>query len=90
LTGLSKISAPISLLGGRRGGETVKDYITTYPRPQSKSTRYGKINIKYVTHFPLGTILFIIYRLEGSSTLHAASISYMQYSVEGLEPTIFN
>lgn len=32
LTRLSMSGAPISLLGGRSGGETVKDYIATYCR----------------------------------------------------------
>lgn len=35
-------------------------------------------------------IFFIIARLVGSSTLHVASRSYMQYWMEGLEKTVFN
>jgi len=41
--------APISPLGGRSGGETVKDYITTYYRPRAQPTNDGNISIKYVT-----------------------------------------
>lgn len=90
LISLSRRGAPISLVGGRRGGEMVKYYITTYYRPRSKPTRDGKIKIKDVTHFPLRTILFIVSTLPGISTLHAASRSYMQYDMECLEPTTFN
>lgn len=87
---LSIRGAPISLLGGRRSGEMVKDYIATYCRARTKPTRDGKSSIKNVTHFPLRTILFIISILTGSSTLHVAIISYMKYGGEFLQPTIFN
>lgn len=87
---LSRRGAPISLLGGRHGGEKVKDYIATYYRPRADPTRDGKINIKYVTQLPLRIILFSIMRLVGTSTLHVASRLYMHYGVECLEPTIFN
>lgn len=82
--------APISLLGGRNGVAKVKDYITTYCRPQSHPTKDRKINIKYVTKLPLRMILFIIARLTGRSTLHVARKSYMEYGLEYLELTLFN
>jgi len=78
---LSKLGTPISLLGGRCGGEMVKYYIAAYCRPHALPTRDGKINIKDVTQLPLRTILFIFARLAGNSTLHVASISYMQYGI---------
>lgn len=87
---LSKRGAPVSLLGGRNGGETVKDYITTYCKPRTLYTRDGKRSIKDVTQLPLRTIFFIITRLVGNSTLHVARKSYMQYGIECLELTIFN
>lgn len=68
----------------------VKYYITTYWRPQSKPTIDVNIIVRYVTHFPLRTILFIISRLVGNSTLHVASRSYMQYGVECSDPIDFN
>lgn len=80
----------MSLIGGRSGGEAMKYYIATSCRPQAQPTTDGKINIKDVTKSPLRTILFMITRLAGSSTLHVACRSYMQYGVECLEPTIFN
>ena len=67
LIGLSKRGAPVSLLGGRRGGEMVNDYIATYCRPAALPTRDGKINIKDVTQLPMRMILFIIARFEGDS-----------------------
>lgn len=90
LTGLSKRGAPVSLLGGRSGGEIVKDYIATYCRPRALPTRDGKINRNDVTQLPLRMILFIIAILVGSSALHVVRKSYMQYGIECLEPTIFN
>lgn len=68
----------------------MKDYIATYCIAQALPTRNGKISIKDVTQLPLRTILFIIARLVGSSTLHVARKSYMQYGIECLESIVFN
>lgn len=39
---------------------------------------------------PLRTIIFTIVKVAGSVTLHLVNISYMQYALECLEPTVFN
>ena len=49
LTCLSMRGVTISLLGGRRVGEIMKDYISTYCRPQVQLTRDCNIIIRYVT-----------------------------------------
>ena len=90
LTGLSRRGLPISLSGSALGGETVRDYVLQYCYPGAELRKYGKINIRDVSNFPLRTILFMITKLVGTVTLHVANRSYMQYVLECMEPTIFN
>lgn len=90
LTHLSMRGAPISFLGGRRGRGTFKDEISIHYIPQAHPTRDGKINIKHATQFSLRILIFIISRFVGSCTLHVANISYINYVLECIEPTILN
>ena len=90
LTGFSRRGLPISLLGFSLGGEKVRDYILQYCYPGAKTSKDGKIIIHDVCDFPLRTILFTIVKIAGTATLHVANISYMQYALECMEPTIFN
>ena len=90
LTGLSRHGAPLSLSGSAHGGESVRDYIRRYCREGSQSSTDGKINIRDVTDRPMRTILFTFARLASSVALHLANRSYMQYSIECLEPKVFN
>jgi len=80
----------VSLSSLRRGGEIVKDYISTHCRPRSQPTKDGKFYIKDVVHLSLRTILFIITRLAISTTLHLANRSQMKYDLECIELTVFN
>ena len=90
LTGLSRRGLPISLSGSALGGETVRDYILQYFYPGAEPSKDRKIKICGIRDFPLRTILFTIKKLAGTTTLHVANKSYMQYALECLEPTIFN
>ena len=90
LTGLSRWGAPISLSGSARGGESVRDYIYQVCSDGSQPSRDGKINIQDITNRPLRTILFTFSRLVGNAALHLANRSYIQYSLECLEPKVFN
>ena len=67
----------------------MRDYVIQYFYPWSEPRKDGKINIRDVMDFPLRTILFTIAKLGGTVTLHVANRSYMQYSLECLEPTVF-
>lgn len=90
LTGLSRRGAPISLIGLAHGGRPVKYYVQQFCRPGSQPSKDWKILIKDVSDLPLRTILFTISKLVGSSVLHLATKSYMQYALECLQPKIFN
>ena len=90
LTGLSRHGAPLSLSGSAHGGESMREYIRRHCREGSQPSTDGKINIQDVTDWPLRTILFTFARLAGSSALHIANRSYMQYALECLEPKVFN
>ena len=90
LSGLSRWGAPVSLSGPSPGGESVKDYVRRYCREGSQPGKDGKILIRDVTSRSLRTILFTIGRMAGSASVHAANRSYKQYTLECLEPKIFN
>jgi len=90
LTGLLRHGAPLSLSGSAHGGESVREYILWRCREGSQPSEDNKINIRDVTDQPLWTILFTFARLAGSSALHIANRSYMQYALEFLEPKVFN
>jgi len=90
LMGLSRRDGPLSLSGSACGGESVRDYICKLCRDGSQPSRDGKINIRDVTDWPLGTILFTFARLAGSATLHLANRSYLQYALVCLELKVFN
>lgn len=66
----------------------VKYLIATYCRARVVPTTDEKININDVTLL-LIMIMFTIIIFTGSSTLHVASRSYMEYGVEFIAPTIF-
>lgn len=90
LTGLSRRGVLILLSCSRRGGDTVMDSIAILYRPRSQATKYGKIKIKDVVCFPLRTIIFTISRLASCATLHLVNRSKMKYTLECIEPTMFN
>jgi len=90
LIGLSRLGSPISLSSSRRGGELVKDYISAHYRSRLQPTKDGKIEIKYVVHLALKTILFILSRFANSDTLHLANRSHTQYAPKCMELIIFN
>ena len=90
LIGLLRRGLPISLSGSIVGGETVRDYVLQHCYPRAEPNKDGKIKIQDVRDFPLRTILFTITKLFGTITLHVVNISYMQYALDYLEPTVFN
>ena len=90
LTNLLRHGAPLSLSSFTRGGDSARDYIRRYCREGSQPSRDSKINIRDVTDRSLRTILFTFARLAGSAALHVANRSYMQYTLEWLEPKVFN
>lgn len=90
LTGLFRRGARISLSGFSHGGESVRDYIRLFCWPGTYPSKDGKINIRDVSELPLRTILFTAAKLAGSVTLCLANRSYMQYTLECLEPKVFN
>jgi len=90
LTSLSRQGAPISLSSSACGGESVRDYVHRYCRDGSQSSKDSKIIIQDVTDKSLRTILFAFGRMAGGAALHVANRSYMQYTLECLEPKVFN
>ena len=90
LIGLSRRGAPISLSCSARGGESVRDYVCRYCREGSQPSKDGKIIIRDVTTKSLRTILFTFGRMVGGAALHVAKRSYMQHTLECLEPKVFN
>ena len=90
LIGLLRRGLPISLSGSSLRGEMVTDYILQYFYPRIEPKKDGKINICDIHDFHLKTILFMVARFSSTVTLNVANISYMQYALECMEPTIFN
>ena len=68
----------------------MRDYVHRYCREESQPSKDNKIIVRDVTSRPLRTILFVIGRMVGSASVHAANRSYMQYALECLEPKVFN
>jgi hypothetical protein len=89
LTGLSRRGSHVSLSGNCRGGMKMSEYCRTYCVLDAERQR-GKVAIWGVTDITLRTILFTIPRMAGSAAPHMALQSYFQYSLECLEPRVFN
>jgi hypothetical protein len=71
LTGLSRRGSYVSLTGNHRGGMKMSEYCREYCVPEAERQR-GKVAIWGVTDITFRTILFTIYRMEGSASPHMA------------------
>jgi hypothetical protein len=89
LIGLSQCENPIVLKGGKGSdSSSIVDYISTHYHPQSYKSS-NQLQIKDVQQFPLCTILFMIIQVVISTTIDLAYRDHVQYSLECLNPTMY-
>jgi hypothetical protein len=89
LMGISKMGEPILLSGHKSTPQPTKAYVTQYCVSGSHLVG-GRIVIKYVMDVSLRSILFSMTKLVGSTSSHLASKSQISYSIQCLEPIVFN
>jgi hypothetical protein len=89
LTGLSKRGVPISFSRQRVLPEQVDVYLACHCISGERMVG-GRILIKDIQELPLQSILFAITNMTGSTIVHLASRSQVDYGVHCLEPTLFN
>jgi hypothetical protein len=65
------------------------EYLANYCVPGSRLVG-GRNTIKDIRDIPLRSILFSITSIDRSTILHLVSISQVAYSLQCLEPTLFN
>jgi hypothetical protein len=85
LTGISRRGSYVSLTGSRRGCLKMSEYCREYCVPEAERQK-GKVAIWGVMDITLHTVLFTIARMVESVALHMALQSYLQYSIECVEP----
>jgi hypothetical protein len=71
------------------GGFPMSKYIRRHCEPDVER-RKGKVAIRGVQDLTLRTILFTIAWMVGSVSPYMALQSYFQYSIDYLEPQVFN
>ena len=89
LTRLSRWGAPISLKGSQGGDITTQELIHRHCIPGTR-TSGKKIPIREMMDGPLWNILFTMQRVTRSQVVHQDSRVHMLYSIESMEPTVFN
>lgn len=71
------------------GGLTIEDYIATYCEVDIVKVG-SQVPIKNIEYLILKSILYTMTHIVGSTSLHQASRSQMQYAIECLKPTVFD
>jgi hypothetical protein len=88
-TGISRRGEPILVSRHQDTMGSTKAYVYEYYIPGSWLMG-GRIVIKYVRDIPLGSILFYITKLAGSTSDHFSSKPQISYTIQCLEPRLFN
>jgi hypothetical protein len=89
ITGLSRRGEVVNLKTHGGGGMTVDQYIAAYCEDGTEKSG-TQIPIKNIVNLSLKVILYMITQIVGSTSLHLASWSQMQYGIECLRPTMFD
>jgi len=89
LTDLSRRGAPILFSGHWANPQPIEVYVDENYIPGYQLVG-GRIVIKYVRDLALRSILFSITKLAGSTSVHLALKSHMSYTLQCVEPGLFN
>jgi hypothetical protein len=89
ITDLSRRGEVVNFKTHGGGGLTINEYIATYCEDGTEKVGM-QIPIKNIQSLSLKVILYTMTHIVGSSSLHQASWSQMQYVVECMRPTIFD
>ena len=88
-TGLSHRGEPVKFGGRGGGGDPVESYIKDLC-VEGTHHQGGKLPIQHVTDIPLRTILYIVTRIAGSTSVHLASKSQVMISIRAIEGVVFD
>jgi hypothetical protein len=89
LMGLSRCGSQVSLIGSK-GGEEPMDYYVSHHCMTGTKKHSGKVAIRDVQYLPLWTILYNITQMAGTATPHMDFQIHFQYTIECMEPRVFN
>ena len=53
-------------------------------------SQYGKLRIQSIVDRPLRTVVYMIGKVDETRPAHLTTRSHMMYSLECIEPTVFN